>query len=159
MKNILRVKTILSLALIMLFMGLAIGDTLAASKKTSLEIRARVLPFAEYSILHQEGSLVVTQADIDRGYVDIQRAMVFSMKTNNVNGYMLGFFVDSGPFSGITVFDGSSTHMLSGSGGEVMMPYEGMHSVTKELNVRVHLAADAQPDTYQWPVALMINII
>ena len=131
----------------------------AGRNSALLQAHTRVLPIAKHTLLHQERNLTVTEADINRGYVDVQKAMVLSIKTNSPNGYLLLFAVGSGLFNEFFVFDGNNTHPLSAEGGEVHMPYQGIHYITKELSFRFHLLPDTQTGTYQWPVAVMVNAL
>lgn len=151
-------KKALSIIAIIFLMVMTAGYTFAGSKTAIMHVRVSVLPIAKYTILHQESNFIVTKADIDKGYVDVRKAMTLSIKTNSTNGYLLMFSVGSGHFKGLTVFEGNNTHKLSKSGGEVHMPYQKNY-VTKELSFRFHLSSDAKPGTYQWPVALMISAI
>jgi hypothetical protein len=132
------------------------GDAFAGVN-TTLEVTATVLPVVKYSILHKESRLIVTQEDLDRGYIDIQRALIFSVKTNSFDGYLLTFSVGSDIFSGLTVVNENNVYKLSGSEFEIHMPFQGMNYITKELNIRFHLLSDAKPGTYEWPLSFMIT--
>lgn len=152
-------KNKLSIIAIISFMLITAGDALAGSNTALMNIRTRVLPIAKHTIIHQKNNLIITRADIERGYVDVQRAMILSIKTNSTNGYLLGFSVVNDLFRELRVLDGNNTYTVSRSGGEVHMPYEGMNYVRKELSFRFYLFEDAKPGTYYWPVALMISAI
>ncbi len=152
-------KNKLSIIAIISFMLITAGDALAGSSTALMNIRTWVLPIAKHTIVHQKNNLIITQADIERGYVDARRAMILSIKTNSTNGYLLGFSVVSGFFRELRVLDGNNTYTVSRLGGEVHIPYEGMNYITKELSFRFYLFENAKPGTYRWPVALMISAI
>ncbi len=133
------------------------GEALAGDKVAILNVQARVIPVVKQTILHSESSLSITQADIERGYIEVQKGMVLSVKTNAINGYVMEFFTSNNLFNKVAVSDGDNTYALAGSGGEVHMPYEGLNPVTKELSFRFYLSSDIKPGIYPWPVALMIS--
>lgn len=138
--------------------GLTSGVAFAESKTAILQVYTEVIPVIEYTILHQENDFTITQADINRGYVELSKAVTLSIKTNSRNGYLLVFSAGSGPFSETSVFDGTNAYRLSKTGGEVHIPYQG-RKVTKELSFRFYLSSDTRPGTYQWPVAIMVTAI
>ena len=135
------------------------GNALAGSKSAIMLATARVLPVAKHTILYQKSNFTVTEADIMKGFIDIPMAMVLSIRTNSVNGYLLLFSAKNGRFNELTVFDGDNAYKLSETGGEVHMPYENNNYITKELGFRFYLSPDFKPGIYQWPVAVMITAI
>ncbi len=135
------------------------GQTIAGTGSRALNISTRVVQFLKYSILHQEINLVLGEADIERGYVDISRGMVLSVRSNSNNGYLVWFSTDSALLGDVTVFSENNAYRLSRSGNEVHMPFQGNNFSQKELSFRFHLSEDAVPGTYQWPVAVMLTTI
>ncbi len=136
---------------------MAAGEALAGDKGAILNVQARVIPVVKQTILHSESSLSITQADIERGYIEVQKGMVLSVKTNAINGYIVEFFISKGLFNKVAVGDGDNTYALAGSGGAVHMPYQGFRPVTKGLSFRFYLSSEVSPGLYPWPVALMIS--
>ncbi len=147
-------KLLIIIAVIMI--ALKTGDAFAGTN-TTIEVTTRVLPVVKYSILHKESKLIVSQEDIERGFIDIQKAFIFSVKTNSTDGYLLMFSVGSDILSGLTVVNENNVYKLSGPECEIHMPYQGMNYITKELNIRFHLLSSAKPGTYEWPLFFMIT--
>lgn len=131
----------------------------ADSKNSNINISARVLPFIKYEIIHQEKNLVITANDISRGFIDIQRAMIFSVRTNSSNGYQVVFSAGSDFIREATVFNERNSYSLSGSGGELFFPYQGTNYTTKELSIRFYLLSDAKPGVYEWPLSFLITVM
>lgn len=133
------------------------GYASAQSESKNLYASARVLPYANYNIAHQNSSFTLTSADINKGYIDVESGMSLSIKTNSKDGYLLIFAVDNSLISKVTVYNHNSAYNITGEGGEVHMPYLGNSSFTEELGFRLYLSSDAKPGTYQWPLSFMIT--
>lgn len=147
-----KLLTIIAVILIVLRSGTAFAGT-----NTTMEVTTRVLPVVKYSILHNESNLIITQEDIDKGFIDIQKALIFSVRTNSTDGYLLTFYVGSDILSGLTVANENNVYKFSGSECEIHMPYQGMNYITKELSIRFYLLSNTKPGTYEWPLSFMIT--
>jgi hypothetical protein len=152
MKKILNILTIAIISLI-----ITIGYAYAGTEKATIYVNVTVLPAVKYSILEQKNTITITQEDINKGYLDVKKAVTLSIKTNSTNGYLLLFSFNDTLLKELMVSDSGNTYRLYNSGGEIHMPYEGKNYVTKELNLRLYLLTDAQPGTYQLPVAIMAS--
>ncbi len=152
-------KRLLGIITIITLLAALSENVFAGSKSAILQVTTRVLPVAKYSILYQTDNLIITETDIKKGYIDVQKAMVLSIKTNSANGYILLFSVGSSVANELTVFDGNNAYKFSEAGGEVPMPYQGKNSVIKKLSFRFRLSPDSRPGTYQWPVAVMVTAL
>jgi hypothetical protein len=146
-------------AIILLTMTSMAENVLACKTSALLQVHTQVLPFAKHAVLHQESNFTITEEDVNRGYVDIQKAMVISVKTNSSNGYMVLFSVGGDLFDRLTILDSLNTYHLSASGGEIHMPSQGMRSETKDLSFRFNLSPETKPGTYQWPVGVMVTAL
>jgi hypothetical protein len=136
--------------------GEAHSGTTVASAKVS--ITATVLEHTSMHVLNQAQELVVTNADIARGYIEVPAATRISVKTNNPAGYLLAFEAVSGfpLFESMHVIVGGTEVQLSPAGGWVPQPYV-RGGITQDVTYRFALSKNAQPGTYGWP--LMISAI
>ena len=150
-------KKILYIAILIIPILCTGFDASAMSEENVIYARARVLPVLKYSVIHQESSINITKADLEKGYLDVNRALILSVKTNSTNGYSLSLFIDSNLFNGVTLFNGNNSYRFKETGGEVHMPFQGLNPVRKELSFRLYFAVDLKPGHYQWPVSVMIN--
>jgi len=140
---------------------LGIGSAHAGSSSTSAKINvsATVLERTSMRILSQAQEVVITNADILRGYVEIPAASRIQVKSNNVQGCFLTFEVLSASdnvFNSFHVVVGGREVQLSRSGGWIHQPFV-RGGVTMNLNYRFALSKDAQPGTYNWP--LMVSVL
>ena len=91
-----------------------------ASDQAKLTVSATVLKHASLKVLAQPTSVVVTAADIARGYVDVAAPAQIAIKSNSPLGYMLEF-ANQGDFMRRILVRGLATEVqLSPAGGAVM---------------------------------------
>lgn len=122
-----------------------------ASSISKVMVGATIPARANLKILHQDTELVITQADIIRGYVEVRGGSRFEVKNNSAAGYLLSFDNLDGPFKEIQIQGLGTEAQLSPRGGFVPQPY-ARGTVVKELDYRFMLAENAQPGTYSWPL-------
>jgi hypothetical protein len=141
---------IISIILVLITAGHASSER----RSSILNVSATVLPYVKYSVQHQKGSVEVTEEDIERGYLNIGDALTLNVKTNSINGYILNLIIDDTVIKGFTLINNNIAYNISGSGGEVHMPYQGKNYLTKEFSLRLYLLKETKPGTYSLPMAI-----
>jgi len=125
----------------------------APTNSTKITVTATVLARASIRILHQAPELVVTNADISRGYVEVSAASRIEVRNNSQTGYLLAFEGLAAPFREVYVQGlGNEVQISSGIGWVHQQYTKG--TVTTELSYRFVLAENAEPGTYAWPLAI-----
>lgn len=127
-----------------------------AAEQAKLTVSATVLKHASLRVLAQPSAVVITAADVARGYVDVAAPAQVAIRSNSPRGYMLEF-ANAGDFSREIVVKGLTSDLqLSPAGGAIMQPAapQGVTKTTLQLGFRFVLAASAQPGTYPWPLQL-----
>jgi hypothetical protein len=138
-----------------LAMLMAPASAAAAGSEASLLVTAVVLKRASLRVLAQPSSVVVTAADIARGYVDVPVPVQVAVRSNSPAGYVLEF-ASSGDFMRQILVKGLDTDVqLSPIGGAVVRP--GITKTTLTLGFRFLLSDSAQQGTYAWPMRLSIT--
>lgn|SRR5450830_1829814 len=147
-------RAVSSAAAALLLVLAAIVPTSAAASSASVTVSAFVQPRASVTVEAQPGSLVISETDVRRGFVDLPTASRIRIRTNSIRGYLLSFEIESECVTGI-VLDGAGDRIqVSAGGGLVPLPYPGPAAVVSELGYRFLLSPDAKPGVYPWPVAL-----
>jgi len=140
-----------ALALLALaFSGAALAGSASALMSVSVQVQARTL----LSVESQPPSLVLTEADLTRGYVEVPSVSRIRVRSNDPDGYLLAFDVTPAPFTAIEVTGLGPAARISANGGWLARPFAGTQPVASELTYRFLLAPDAQPGVYTWPVSL-----
>lgn len=130
------------------------------ASKARVTVTATVPARASIKFLYQAPELVVTNADISRGYVEIPGASRIELKSNNPDGYMLVFEGANGPVNLVREIDVQGLGrdvQIDAYGGGIVLPSEGLAPVTKELSYRFVLSDKAQPGTYMWPLTMSVR--
>lgn len=129
----------------------------AEGSETKLSVTATVLKHASLKVLAQPSSVVVTAADIARGYVEVARPAQIAIK-NNSAGYML-VFAGHGEFVRQIRVRGLGSDVQMGADGGVVSQTNtgrGMSNTTLDLGFRFELSASAQQGVYPWPMQMSI---
>jgi hypothetical protein len=149
-----------SLAAAALFSGPVAGASAATADAGGgrLIVTAVVPKRASMMVLSQPGSVLVTDVDVARGYVEVPAAVRVAIQSNSRAGYMLVFsgqgdFVRTARISGL-----ASDVQLGASGGLVPQPSagRGVLRTTVELRFRFFLAANTRQGEYPWPMRLSV---
>ena len=148
-----RILSILGTTLALLALGVS-GTVLASTTSALMSVRVQVLARTLLNVESQPPSLVLTEADLARGYVEVPAVSRIRVRSNDPNGYLLAFDVTAGPFTAIEVTGLGPAARISANGGWLVRPFAGTQPVTSELTYRFLLASNVQPGTYAWPVSL-----
>lgn len=126
------------------------GGSVSASLSVSVVVPAR----AVLSIESQPAGLEITEADVERGWVEAPGASLVRVRANSPAGWLLEFQPLQGPYRALEVTGLGSTAQVSAAGGWLAQPYAGKTLVTASLGYRFFLSGEARPGLYPWPVAL-----
>ncbi len=129
------------------------GQPQTKGSSAKVMVTAHVLPYVKLKVLKQSAELVITNADIARGYVDVPTASRIEVNNNNPAGCLIVFEGFGGPMNfikGVHVKGGGRDVYIE-SAGWVTQPFARV-PVAIDLSYRFVLAKDAQPGTYAWPL-------
>jgi hypothetical protein len=132
--------------------------TAAGSAEAKLSVTATILKRASLKMLAQPASVVITAADIARGYVDVPAAAQVAIRSNTRTGFMLEFASQGDFMSQILVSGLGSDVQLSPAGG-IVTQSSAATGVTQKilaLGFRFRLAESAQEGVYPWPMRVSI---
>ena len=130
----------------------------AGSGDAKLTVTATVMKHASLTVLAQPASVIVTAADIVRGYVDVPSPAHVAIQSNSQSGYML-MFASEGEFLRQTLVRGLDNDVqLDTVGGGVARRAEGrgMSKATLDLVFRFILSDSAKQGVYAWPMRLSV---
>jgi len=130
--------------------GAAEGRGAASAQVT---VTATVAARAAARVTNRLPALVVTPADVERGYLEVPAASRLEVQSNSPQGYFLLFETDGGPIRAVAVRGlGRDVEIAPGTSLVRQPPVRGTQ--TFELSYRFLLARDASPGTYAWPVRI-----
>jgi hypothetical protein len=131
----------------------------AGAQETKLTVSATVLKHASMKVLGQPSSVVVTAADIARGYVDVPVASNILVLCNTEQGFMLDFASSGDGIRQILVRGLGADVQLGPEGGSVAQRVSGrgMTRTSLDLGFRFVLSEAAQQGAQPWPVRLSVT--
>ena len=133
----------------------------AGSNDAKLTVTATVMKHASLKVLAQPTSVVVTAADIVRGYVEVPSPSHVAILSNSQSGYMLMFAIEGEFLRQILVRGLGSDVQLDTAGGGVARRPEGrgMSKATLNLAFRFMLSDSAKQGVYAWPMRLSVTAL
>lgn len=136
-----------SLALILLVVPAS-----AESFSASMQVSATVVARARVTVESQPAEIVVTAADIARGFVDVPAPVVWKAQTNSRRGYLLQVSTSSEIFPTVDLTFGATEMHVAGESW-VQRPYvSGGERLT--VKARLILSSVAVPGTYALPITI-----
>lgn len=143
--------------LVLPLLGLPVASV-ADAGGAKLSVFATVAKHASLQVLAQPSSVLVTAADIARGYVDVVSPAELAVQSNTSSGYSL-IFESQGEFLRQTLVKGLGAEVqLGASGGAVTYrpSGRGMSKTVHSLKFRFLLSDSAQQGLYVWPLSLSV---
>lgn len=126
-----------------------------AGSSGMLAVSAVVVPNARMQVMRQAPTLVITAADIRRGYIDIPHASVLAVIATSGSGYSIDFLPRSEVFSAVRISGFEGEVALGAEGGTVFQ--RAMRSQPLALDYRFYLAPGVAAGEYAWPLAMAIR--
>lgn len=122
----------------------------------NIQVSARVIAHSHMKVLYQVSRVRITQADIQRGYIDINSASRFEVWSNNPRGYIVLFRgADATPFKGAHAKANGTSVYLYGGQVSVRRPYVRGSEIV-EFSYRLILSDNVRPGTYAWPINIEV---
>ena len=154
------VRTVQSAVLGAASMGLLLAPSsgFASGAEAKLSVTATLMKRASLQVIEQPTAVVITAADIAKGYVDLPTATQVAIKSNSSRGYMLEFGSQGDFLRQIMVTGLANEVQMSPAGGFIVQPptSTGVTRVTLNLGFRFVLAESVQAGTYAWPMRFSV---
>jgi len=128
-----------------------------AATRSQVAVTAFVPAQTVGKVVQQPSEITITDADIARGYVEIPGASQLRVTSNNPAGYVIDFFSRLPIFTSVRVSSAGSGADLGPDGGTIIERGRKGRDMPLDLSYRFNLAAQVQPGTYAWPLALNVR--
>jgi len=131
--------------------GLLLGGTgVAHAAGATVHVSAVILARTDVQLLGA-GELVISEADVQRGYVDVPGPMTLRVRTN-VTAPMALEFAMGHPAIRMARIQGLGSVVDVASGSGVVPLPAGARVFQATLQVRFFLQPDTRPGSYGWPL-------
>jgi hypothetical protein len=128
-----------------------------AAARSQVAVTAFVPAQTVGKVVQQPSEIMITDADIARGYVEIPGASQLRVTSNNPAGYVIDFFSRLPIFTSVRVSSAGSGADLGPDGGTIIERGRQGRDMSLNLSYRFNLIAQVQPGTYAWPLALNVR--
>lgn len=132
-------------------------EVVAGSGRAELGVSVVVPPVAVMRVERQASQLVLTEADVARGYVDVPMASRLAVRTTSPAGYVLDFFTRLPLFTSVSVTSPAGRIAFGSDGGTLVARAGPVRGVTTILNYRFRLGRNTKAGAYPWPLAISIR--
>lgn len=143
-----RSTSTLALLTVLFLVPAASAESVSGSMKVSVQVMAR----ANVRLDSQPAQVVVTSADVKRGYVDVPAPIVFHAQTNSRQGYLLQVSNGSTDFSEVQLSFAQAAINVSQESW-IARPYVAGGEVVS-MNARVRISSDLAPGSYPLPLSI-----
>ncbi|MFA5322967.1 MAG: hypothetical protein WC373_09865 [Smithella sp.] len=158
-EHVLHIQKQLVAAALMVAMSLApLNEAVASSPvamSTKIQVTATVLARASMHILRQPAEIIVTDADIKRGFLDMNAASLVEIKNNSRAGVNLIFDVHGLPFKETLISGFGREVSLGPNGGSITHQIIGTNIVA--FSYRFIFDENSRAGTYAWPLFLSVS--
>ena len=135
----------------------SIQHDVEAAARSQVQVTATVPARAISESQTQLGELIVSAADIARGYVEVTVASRLKVSANNPEGYAVDFFPRVAIFKSVTVSSSSAKAHMGEEGGTMIVRGQHGHKMPLDLSYRFELHENLAPGTYAWPLAVSVR--
>jgi len=156
-------RALLAVMAIAALMAAAVPAAPAAqsSAPARLTVSATVKRWHKVEVAAGPSTVQITEADIQRGYVDLQEPMRLLVRSNARNVYVFEVLNQSGLVRAMELMVRNETYALGAGGGGV--PLQGtMVSPARddfEVRYRLYLADGVRPGTYAWQPTVSLTVL
>lgn len=154
-------KRLFSTIFLLFVLMIVSNDSSGKSIGSNLEIRTTVPPALKFAIITEPSVLTVTPKDVKKGFTKIKDGIVFSIITNNRNGYILRIRCRTSTAIShieIIVQKDNPFDLLPGENVGIQMPYEGLDDNIVSISFIVYLKADTEAGEYVWPIFASVHL-
>lgn len=117
----------------------------------SIGVTARVMPYFESESIDSVETLLITEEDVARGFIEVRTASTVKVRTNA--RHALVFRIGDARFSEVRIGGLEREVVVSRAGGFAPQPLR-LGSTTYELDYRIALNDLVAPGTYEIPVSV-----
>lgn len=154
-KHLIEALLVAALSLLPIEQAASSSRSNSVAMSTNIEVNARVLARASVHILQQPVEIIITEADIQKGFIDINTGSLVEIRNNSRAGVNLTFEANGLTFKE-TIVNGLGKEVALGpNGGIVNCQITGTKIMA--LSYRFILDKNLSAGTYTWPLSLSVN--
>lgn len=147
----------LNTARLALIVAASVAAAGAKDVRSEFSVSATVRAVANIELQSAPGSLLISNADIRRGYIDIVQPTQFTVRSNSANGFALEVMTVAPVLTSMLVQGLDSDLSLGAEGGTIVQRWRKPQALAVSLRFRFVLAPGLQAGNYPWPLRLAVR--
>jgi hypothetical protein len=132
----------------------AMSSTGETRAQASIDFKIVIPVILRVKAVSQQAQLSVTEADVARGYVEVEQGTSLVLTSNNRAGFGISIAFDGGLLSRVVARMNGQDVETGSSGGSLHVEAGKLIEAPIKVGYRLYLAPGTQVGTYHWPVAL-----
>ncbi|MFQ5598010.1 MAG: hypothetical protein ACE5GK_08170 [Nitrospiria bacterium] len=137
----------------------AFANPVFGAAENKISVQGEVMARLSQTFIQQQTMLTLTQADIDRGYIDIPANTILQVDTNVRSGYFLHIGMRPVVLRGLTVLINGRAVEVPPGGGLVHQAGSKSMRDTLHIGYRLFFTTGITPGAYAWPVSTSASLI
>jgi hypothetical protein len=128
----------------------------AGNTRATFGVSVTVNPVAR--INHESPDhIVITDLDIQRGFVDVESNSAIQVSSNSTAGFALDIYSVSNIFNNVVINGVDGEVRLNAEGGSIVHRWSHAQTQSMLLSYRFVLRPDIQPGTYSFPLQMAVR--
>jgi hypothetical protein len=135
----------------------SIAAVSAREARTTFTVSATVNPIARIETQSEPAELLVTDADLRRGYIDVLQPTALTVRSNSAGGFAIDLTTVTPVLTSMIVRGLDTEFSLGPDGGTVVQRWQSPHLVNLSLQFRLMLAPGLAAGRYPWPMRVAVR--
>lgn len=146
-----------STARIALIVAASVTAAGARDVRSALNVSVTVRAIAKIETQSAPAGLPISDADLQRGFIDVVQPTTLSVRSNSPSGFALEVLTVAPVLSAMRIVGLNSDLMLGAEGGTIVERWQKPQIVDLSLKFRFTLAQGLRAGDYPWPVRLAVR--
>jgi hypothetical protein len=148
----------LTTARIALVVAASVTAAGARDVHSDFSVSVTVRAVANLEIKSAPVGLEISNADLQRGYIDVLQPTQLTVRSNSPSGFALDVLTVASPMVSSMLVEGLNAELALGAdGGTVVQRWQHPQAVNLSLKFRFALAPGLMPGNYPWPLRLTVR--
>lgn len=129
----------------------------AGESHAFMTVGATVVAVARIERLSAPKDILVSAADLRRGYMDLDEPVAVTVRSNSTSGYALDVDPVSAPFAWLIISGSGVDQRFGPAGSSIVQRWHNLRTDDLSLRFRFVLAPGALAGRYAWPTHLRVR--
>jgi hypothetical protein len=148
----------LTTARIALVVAASVTAAGARDVHSDFSVSVMVRAVANLEIQSAPAGLDISNADLQRGFIDVDQPTQLTVRSNSPSGFALDVLTVAAPMVSSMVVEGLNSNLTLGAeGGTIVQRWQHPQAMNLSLKFRFALTPGLPPGNYPWPLRLTVR--